>query len=180
MKEIIMEFSKTPVGVVISTGIFILLVVILFLSKTDFGKRISKKAKNIANEAKSKAEEVNNSFKKTKEDLNNKEKELVNHCEEIVACAEEHSKEIDNLLYEILPLLHNKKIDEILEKYKSQATDRIKEISAIVAEKEKEFSDMYDQKSAEIDSKLAELDKLLVEIKNYSVTDEKEVENEQE
>lgn len=148
--ENIKIFFQQPVAIIGCSVGCLLFYTLTFISKTSFGKKNILRLQNKFNELKSTYDTLE---AQTKEKVAN----LKDLYEEKVAIVENHTIEVENLLFAISENINNKKVKELVEKYKTlkeetktQAEELIKQSSLAIDNKIKEVQAELDAYKTEL------------------------------
>lgn len=141
--EWVKDFFNQPVPIISCTVGALLIAIITIISKTSLGKKSIKRMLTAVSEVKL---ELTNTIAKTSDNVAQLKKEY----ETQLALAETHSQELEDLLLSISAQLHNAKIRELVEQYKSKRSEIKTAYENIVAQTNKAL----EEKKTEIEAQL--------------------------
>lgn len=141
--EWVKDFFNQPVPIISCTVGALLIAIITIISKTSLGKKSIKRMLTAVSEVKL---ELTNTIAKTSDNVAQLKKEY----ETQLALAETHSQELEDLLLAMSEQLHNAKIRELVEQYKSKRSEIKTAYENIVAQANKAL----EEKKTEIEAQL--------------------------
>lgn len=141
--EWVKDFFNQPVPIISCTVGALLITILTIISKTSIGKKSIKRMLEAVSEVKL---ELTNTIAKTSDNVAQLKKEY----ETQLALAETHSQELEDLLLSISDQLHNAKIRELVEQYKSKRSEVKTAYENIIAQTNKAL----EEKKAELELQL--------------------------
>lgn len=125
MKEFINEILSSPFGLVLETVVGIALLILIFLSRTSFGKKmiLNLTARIVSNESKidKKIQELEN----TKKQLEEEHKKTVEEIENKYAEQANKLEKLENFLLKALESINNVKVKIAVENYKNLKAEQL-------------------------------------------------------
>lgn len=158
----IKDFFLQPVVIAVCTAIIVLIVILIILSQTSFGRKLLKRMKE-------KVDGLTNDFKTHKEATEKKVQELQEGYEKKLQVAEAKVSVLEEIVLVIAEHSHNEKIKEIVEKskeklsicktdFESLVEDKIlSEKERVITEFKEKYEDFYKSYLSEAKSKVDEL-----------------------
>lgn len=124
MKEWLLEFSKTPVGMIVCIVVGVIVLTIIILANTSIGRKSLIKLSGLVNEAKVKSIKTDVEIDYFKEEQKQKLIEERDFYKKELAVVSNKNDELEKLVIACLSCINNSKVKEFVKNYKKLDTEK--------------------------------------------------------